>query len=113
MAKDPCERTGCVVVTIGHSTRTLETFLQLLQIYEVKEVVDVRTVPRSRHNPQFNHETLPDDLKAARIEYLHMPGLGGLRHPRPNSENVGWQNASFRVSLTIWGLRSLRITYVS
>jgi uncharacterized protein (DUF488 family) len=96
MAKDPSENTGCVVVTIGHSTRTLETFIHLLQAYEVKEVVDVRTVPRSRHNPQFNHETLPDDLKAACIEYLHLPGLGGLRHPRPNSENTGWRNASFR-----------------
>jgi uncharacterized protein (DUF488 family) len=96
MAKDPSENTGCVVVTIGHSTRTLETFIHLLQTYEVKEVVDVRTVPRSRHNPQFNHESLPIDLKAAGMEYVHMPGLGGLRHPRPDSENTGWRNASFR-----------------
>jgi uncharacterized protein (DUF488 family) len=96
MAKYPSERTGCVVVTIGHSTRTLETFIHLLQTYEVKQVVDVRTVPRSRHNPQFNHETLPDDLKAAVIEYLHMPGLGGLRRPRPGTANMGWRNASFK-----------------
>jgi uncharacterized protein (DUF488 family) len=84
------------VVTIGHSTRTLETFIQLLHTYEVKQVVDVRTVPRSRHNPQFNRETLPDDLKDAGIGYLHMPGLGGLRRPRPGSTNMGWRNASFR-----------------
>jgi uncharacterized protein (DUF488 family) len=96
MPKDPSERTGCVVLTIGHSTRTLETFIHLLQTYEVKQVVDVRTVPRSRHNPQFNRETLPGDLKDAGTEYLHLAGLGGLRHARPNSENMGWRNASFR-----------------
>lgn len=96
MAAYPSEGTGCVVTTIGHSTRTLEAFIQLLRIYGVEQVVDVRTVPRSRHNPQFNHETLPDDLKAVGMEYLHLPGLGGLRHPRPDSENVGWHNASFR-----------------
>jgi len=84
------------VVTIGHSTRSLETFIHLLQIYDAKQVIDVRTVPRSRHNPQFNHDTLPDDLKAAGIGYLHMPGLGGLRRPQPDSINLGWRNASFR-----------------
>jgi uncharacterized protein (DUF488 family) len=91
-----CDSPGCTVLTIGHSTRTLETFIHLLQTYDVKQVVDVRTVPRSRHNPQFNLETLPDDLKAAGIRYLHMPGLGGLRRPRPDSTNMGWRNASFR-----------------
>jgi len=96
MAEYPSEETGCVVVTIGHSTRTLETFIHLLETYKVKQLIDVRTVPRSRHNPQFNQETLPDNLKAAGIEYLHMPGLGGLRHPRPDSQNTGWRNASFK-----------------
>ncbi len=96
MTKTPSEGTGYVVVTIGHSTRTLETFILLLQTFEVKQVVDVRTVPRSRHTPQFNRETLPDDLNAAGIGYLHMPGLGGLRRPRPDSINTGWRNASFR-----------------
>jgi uncharacterized protein (DUF488 family) len=96
MTKGHFERTGCAVVTIWHSTRTLETFIHLLQTYDVKQVVDVRTVPRSRHNPQFNHETLPDGLKAIGIGYLHMPGLGGLRRPRPDSTNMGWRNASFR-----------------
>jgi uncharacterized protein (DUF488 family) len=97
MMQDHSKKTaGCAVVMIGHSTRTLETFIPLLQTYEVKQVVDVRTVPRSRHNPQFNRETLPDDLKAAGIGYLHMPGLGGLRRPRPDSTNIGWRNASFR-----------------
>ena len=96
MTKTPLDGAGCTVVTIGHSTRTLETFIRLLQSYEVKQVVDVRTVPRSRHNPQFNRETLPDVLNAATLGYLHMPGLGGLRRPRPDSRNTGWRNASFR-----------------
>ena len=96
MTRDHPGKTVCAVVTIGHSTRTLEIFTHLLQIYDAKQVIDVRTVPRSRHNPQFNHETLPDDLRAAGIGYLHMPGLGGLRRPRLDSINLGWQNASFR-----------------
>jgi uncharacterized protein (DUF488 family) len=83
-------------MTIGHSTRTLETFIHLLQVHGVKQVVDVRTVPRSQHNPQFNREILPKDLKATGTEYLHMPGLGGLRHARPDAQNEGWHNASFR-----------------
>jgi uncharacterized protein (DUF488 family) len=59
-------------------------------------VVDVRTIPRSRHNPQFNENSLPDSLKKAGIGYVHMPGLGGLRHAKHNSANTGWRNASFR-----------------
>ena len=85
-----------VVFTIGHSTRSLDDFLRLQQLHQVEVVVDVRTVPRSRRNPQFNQETLPAALQAAGIGYLHMPGLGGLRHPRPGSRNDAWRNASFR-----------------
>jgi len=59
-------------------------------------LIDVRTIPRSRRNPQFNHESLPDSLQAAGIVYRHMPGLGGLRHARRDSVNTGWRNASFR-----------------
>ncbi len=84
------------VLTIGHSTRTFEAFLRLLQSHGVEQVVDVRTVPRSRRNPQFNKETLPEALKAAGIGYEHLAGLGGLRHARADSVNTGWQNASFR-----------------
>lgn len=58
--------------------------------------MDVRTVPRSRHNPQFNRENLPASLEAAGILYRHMPGLGGLRHAAKDSINTGWRNASFR-----------------
>ena len=85
-----------VVLTIGHSTRTLAAFIQLLKSNAVTTVVDIRTVPRSRHNPQFNTETLPAALSAADIGYRHLAGLGGLRRPRPDSPNQGWLNASFR-----------------
>ena len=85
-----------VILTIGHSTHPLEAFIQLLQAHGVTRVADVRTVPRSRHNPQFNRETLPEQLKLAGIGYVHLPGLGGLRHARSDSPNRGWHNASFR-----------------
>ncbi len=68
----------------------------MLKAHEVDFLVDVRTIPRSRHNPQFNREALPEPLALAGIEYLHMPGLGGLRHPRQDSRNTGWKNLSFR-----------------
>jgi uncharacterized protein (DUF488 family) len=84
------------VLTIGHSTRTLEEFIRLLQAHAVTRVVDVRTVPRSRHNPQFNRDALPGSLQAAGIGYVHMAQLGGLRHTTRNSPNTGWRNASFR-----------------
>ena len=84
------------VLTIGHSTRTLEEFIQLLQIYGVTLLVDVRSVPRSRYNPQFNKESLPDVLKHIGIKYIHLPGIGGLRHPKPSSINLALENASFR-----------------
>lgn len=84
------------VYSIGHSTRPLEKFINLLQAHGVNRIVDVRTIPRSRHNPQFNRDTLPVGLAAAGIGYTHMVGLGGLRHARPDSANTGWQNLSFR-----------------
>jgi uncharacterized protein (DUF488 family) len=85
-----------IVLTIGHSTRTVEEFIGLLQAHGVSRVIDVRTVPRSRHNPQFNKTSLPGSLKKAGLGYVHMPGLGGLRHAQRDSLNVGWRNASFR-----------------
>ena len=84
------------VLTIGHSTRTLDEFIRLLQAHGVSRVVDVRTVPRSRHNPQFNKASLPQALKKVGLGYVHLPGLGGLRHAKRDSLNVGWRNASFR-----------------
>jgi uncharacterized protein (DUF488 family) len=84
------------VLTIGHSTRTWKAFLELLRVHGIKRVVDVRSIPRSRHNPQFNRETLSMKLRSARIGYVHMRKLGGLRHARRDSPNMGWRNASFR-----------------
>jgi uncharacterized protein (DUF488 family) len=84
------------MLTVGHSTRSIEEFVELLRAHEVGIVADVRTVPRSRHNPQFNGDALPVSLAKAGIGYVHMPGLGGLRHARKDSLNTAWQNASFR-----------------
>lgn len=83
-------------MTVGHSTRSIEDFIELLKAHGVKRLVDVRTVPRSRRNPQFNRETLPEALKSAGIEYTHLAELGGLRHPKADSPNTAWRNASFR-----------------
>jgi uncharacterized protein (DUF488 family) len=85
-----------VVFTIGHSTRPFAEFLRLLRAHDVQRVIDVRTIPRSRHNPQFSRERLSPALHGARLHYRHMPGLGGLRHARGDSVNTGWRNASFR-----------------
>ena len=88
--------TPLTVFTIGHSTRPIEAFLRLLKAQGVNRLIDVRTIPRSRHNPQFSRTKLSPALHRGRIHYRHMPGLGGLRHPRPDSTNTGWRNASFR-----------------
>ncbi len=85
-----------LIFTIGHSTRTWEDFLELLRAHRIKRVIDVRSIPRSRHNPQFNRETLSVKLRYARIGYVHLRKLGGLRHALRDSPNMGWRNASFR-----------------
>lgn len=85
-----------VVFTVGHSTRPIRTFIRLLKAHGVRRVIDVRTVPRSRHNPQFERKRLAASLHNARLHYTHLPGLGGLRRPRPGSSNTGWRNLSFR-----------------
>ena len=82
--------------TIGHSTRTIEGFLDLLQAHHIQELVDVRTVPQSRRNPQFGQDQLQTALTRAGIAYTHLKSLGGLRHPSSDSINLGWQNLSFR-----------------
>lgn len=84
------------VFTIGHSARTWEAFLALLRGHGIERVIDVRTIPKSRHNPQFNRDVLSRKLRGARIGYVHLGALGGLRHARRDSPNVGWHNASFR-----------------
>lgn len=85
-----------VVYTVGHSTRPIGDFLELLAAHGVQEVVDVRAIPRSRHNPQYEQTALRQSLKAAHIRYRHLRQLGGRRHARKDSPNAGWINASFR-----------------
>ena len=92
----PKEELSPLVMTIGHSTRTLEEFIRLLQAHAATCIVDVRTVPRSQRNPQFNKASLPRSLKKISLGYVHLPGLGGLRHAKRDSPNGGWRNASFR-----------------
>ena len=84
------------VWTVGHSTRPLGDFIAMLQAHRIRRLVDVRTIPRSRHNPQFNQDSLPELLQHAGIQYRHLPALGGLRRARRDSTNNGWRNASFR-----------------
>jgi len=84
------------VLTIGHSNHPLAEFIALLQAHGVTLVADVRTVPRSRHNPQFNRDTLPVSLQAVNIGYVHLPGLGGWRRPQPDSPNQGWRSSAFQ-----------------
>ncbi len=88
---------GARVYTIGHSTRPQAELIDLLRHYGVVTLADVRTIPRSRHNPQFNREALAEALPAAGIAYVHLPLLGGLRHGLGDaSPNAGWRNESFR-----------------
>jgi uncharacterized protein (DUF488 family) len=85
-----------LVSTIGHSTHPIEDFIRILEAHGIGQLVDVRTIPRSRYNPQFNPEPLRDSLAQAGIGRHHMPELGGLRHAKADSPNTGWRNASFR-----------------
>src|SRR6202050_663011 len=84
------------IFTIGHSTRPLEGLIELLRAHKVRRVIDIRAIPRSRHNPQYNRETLGPALRSNKIGYVHLKALGGLRRTKPDSKNVGWHNASFR-----------------
>jgi uncharacterized protein (DUF488 family) len=84
------------IFTIGHSTRPIEEFLEMLEGQGVRRLVDVRTVPRSAHNPQFNREELSRALHNRRLHYHHLPALGGLRRPQRDSVNTAWRNESFR-----------------
>ena len=90
------DQSRCKVLTVGHSTRPIEVFLELLAGHGVTQLVDVRTLPRSRHNPQFNQAALPISLAAVNIGYAHASGLGGFRPTTAYSSNTGWRNLSFR-----------------
>lgn len=84
------------IFTIGHSTRLIEDFLKILKQYQISEVVDIRSIPKSRHNPQFNNDELAHVLRNHHIGYRHQKDLGGLRHAHKDSINTAWRNASFR-----------------
>jgi uncharacterized protein (DUF488 family) len=89
-------RSHTTILTIGHSTRTLDEFVSLLKANSVKRVVDVRSIPKSRHVPQFNREPLARGLRARGIAYVHLKALGGRRHAKKESVNLAWRNPSFR-----------------
>lgn len=84
------------IFTIGHSTRPLEEFLEILKHYAITELIDIRTIAKSRHNPQFNGPELAHALRNHHIGYRHQKDLGGLRHAHKDSINTAWENASFR-----------------
>jgi uncharacterized protein (DUF488 family) len=84
------------IYTIGHSTRELDDFVKILQHYKIELLADVRSVPKSRHTPQFNKDNLVKVLPENSIEYTHLEKLGGLRHTTKDSINLGWHNESFR-----------------
>ncbi len=84
------------IYTIGHSTRSPEEFLAILEAFAIELIADIRTVPRSRRNPQYEQEALTRSLADHGIGYVHLRELGGLRRPRKDSPNMGWVNESFR-----------------
>ena len=84
------------ILTIGHSTRTIDEFVSLLKANGVQRLIDVRSIPKSRHVPQFNRELLARSLRGRGIAYVHLKSLGGRRHAKKESVNLGWRNASFR-----------------
>lgn len=84
------------IFTIGHSTHQINEFVELLEAHGVKEIVDVRSIPMSGYNPQFNSDVLKESLRRVHIKYKHLKKLGGLRHTKKDSINLGWRNISFR-----------------
>jgi uncharacterized protein (DUF488 family) len=96
MASRDAQKSKLRIFNIGHSTRPIEEFIGLLQANGVKQLIDIRTIPKSRRHPQFGSEALADSLSAAGIDYVHMKELGGLRKPRKDSVNLAWRNESFR-----------------
>lgn len=85
-----------MLYTIGHSNRPLEEFIAMLENSGITHLIDIRTVPKSRHVPWSNHKVLAATLSKHKIKYTHMPELGGMRHPHKDSINQGWKNAGFR-----------------
>jgi len=89
-------KTSVTIYTIGHSTHSMDEFAAILKAHGIEFVIDVRTIPKSRHNPQYNSDTLAATLHGKDVGYEHLPGLGGLRRAKNDSINKAWENASFR-----------------
>ena len=85
-----------MIWTVGHSTRTVEALVELLRAHGIRNLADVRTLPRSRRNPQFDADALREPLAGAGIRYTHLPELGGLRRAHPDSPNTAWRDPGFR-----------------
>ncbi len=92
----PAKKSPLTIFTIGHSTHTLPQFIDMLKHYGITCLADIRTIPRSRHVPQFNEHPFSIALKHVHIKYTHLTELGGLRHTHKDSINTAWHNASFR-----------------
>ncbi|MDR0797150.1 MAG: DUF488 domain-containing protein [Nitrososphaerota archaeon] len=90
------ERQNLTVYTVGHSTRSLEEFSEIMEAYNITLLIDVRAVPRSRYSPQFSKESLSNTLKILDIKYLVLPSIGGMRHPKKDSNNLALETSSFR-----------------
>src|SRR5262249_54214300 len=86
------------IFTLGHSTLPIERFVAVLQAYGIERLADIRTIPRSRHNPQFNDTTLANSLKAQHLDYVHLRALGGLRHARKVSPMPAGATKAFAAS---------------
>jgi uncharacterized protein (DUF488 family) len=85
-----------IIYTVGHSTRNIEDFVDLLRKYQIEAVVDVRKIAKSRHNPQYSEAILRKSLEEHNIAYVRLEGLGGLRHTSKETINMAWKNLSFR-----------------
>ena len=107
-ANNSPETQALTIFTIGHSTRPIEEFIGMLQAHGIQQLVDVRTIPKSRRVPQFNQDALAAKLEAAGIRYVHLKELGGLRHAKKDSINLGWRNASFRGYADYMGTEEFR-----
>lgn len=84
------------IYTVGHSNRTIEEFIEILKTYKIEQVVDIRSIPRSMHNPQFNKDVIAKILRNRHINYRQMKDLGGFRHALKDTINKGWRKPSFR-----------------
>jgi uncharacterized protein (DUF488 family) len=96
MVKVLVEHQNLTIHTVGHSTRSIEEFIEILKTYNITLITDIRAIPQSRHNPQFNKEKLSNTLKSCNIKYLSLPDIGGLRHPKKDSINLALENITFR-----------------